>query len=319
MATTLARTLFNGLRHRPGIINSSLTRAFSSGIQLHYDWIRKSDNQCDHLVLFLHGLLGNGRNLRTMAKKLCEASNQPGILLDVRGHGNSKFSKQPHTPTDFHSCVQDLLQTLSAIPEVTTDTSITLVGHSLGGRISLQYAANAVQEPSEYPHPLNRVWLLDTVPEEANDSVERVVSAVTELSSEAAITDRKKMVEQLTSDRYKIDIGTAQWLGASLQKSKSDGGLEFGFDLTVVNDLLANFHHQDFMGLLKQSLESKQRVDLVRGGKNRGWTEARLDPLRELEDQFAGSMGVHLLPKAGHWVHVDDLPGLLEIMDISKK
>ena len=59
-------------------------------------------------------------------------------------------------------------------------------------------------------------------------------------------------------------------------------------------------------------------VDLVRGGKNKGWNEINLGPLRALESQYPNKFAMHLLEKAGHWVHVDDLPGLLNVMDISK-
>jgi esterase len=334
MASNLTRTLCDGFsitnsvvrrssfwRQHPSSNSISLSTArslsTSNAISLHYDWVRKSDaTSVDHLVLFLHGLLGNGRNLRTLAKKYCDASQEPGVLIDIRGHGNSKLPVLVPAPsTDFHSCVQDLQATLDGMPPVVRPhTSLTLVGHSLGGRISLQYAATA---PSLYP--LHRVWLLDTVPGEANDSVERVVGAVTELSSQGAIADKKQLVQQLTTN-YSIDLGTAQWLAASLQKTSDNSNrLEFGFDLTVVNDLLSNFHQQDFMALLEQVLQANVRVDLVRGGKNRGWSESRVKALEELQQEYPDTMGMHLLPKAGHWVHVDDLPGLLEAMDVSKK
>ena len=92
--------------------------------------------------------------------------------------------------------------------------------------------------------------------------------------------------------------------------------MEFGFDLTVVNDLLADFHSQDFLGMLNDVVNSGVRVDLVRGGKNAGWTEATLGALRDLEIQSGEHFGFHTLSDAGHWVHVDDLPGLLQIMQV---
>lgn len=303
------------------------TRTFSSGggMPLHHDWIHppNSDNnsaqQYQHVVLFLHGLLGNGRNLRTMARKACEKSNQHGLLVDVRGHGGSKILPEGVTPTSFEACVQDLQQTLQSIPQISDDTNVTLVGHSLGGRISLQYAYNAfVSQPSP-DNQINRVWLLDTVPGEANESVERVVGAVTDITTHAPITDRNDLVEQLTSPTYKIDKGTAQWLASTLQKSKTNAGsLEFGFDLTVVHDLLADFHSQDFLAMLQQIAATQQvGVDLIRGGKNKGWSLSTLEPLEALEQQYPSNFQMYNLPKAGHWVHVDDLPGVLDVMDVS--
>ena len=289
----------------------------STGIQLNYDWVQKPQAQYDHVVLFLHGLLGNGRNLRTMAKKLCEKHNQPGILLDIRGHGSSTLDRPQ--PSTFDACVRDLEHTLENIPEVTADTKISLVGHSLGGRISLQCAYNAMknQNSSWSESKVQRVWLLDTVPGEANESVERVIAAVTELSEQSAVADRKTLVSQLTSSQYGIDMGTAQWLAAQTKTNKKSGTTEFLFDLTVANDLLADFHSQDFNAMLNDVVEGGIRVDLVRGEKNRGWTESTMGPLRDLEKQAVRHFGMHSLPKAGHWVHVDDLPGLLGVMDLS--
>lgn len=295
-------------------------RAFSSSgsgssIQLNYDWVQKPQAQNDHVVLFLHGLLGNGRNLRTMAKKVCDQNNQPGILLDMRGHGGSTLDRPQ--PSTFDACVRDLEHTLENIPEVAADTKITLVGHSLGGRISLQCAHNALKNPSSSwsEGKLQRVWLLDTVPGEANESVERVIAAVTELSEQSAVPDRKTLVSQLTSE-YGIDMGTAQWLASQTKTNKKSESTEFLFDLTVANDLLADFHSQDFNIMLTDVVESGIRVDLVRGEKNRGWTETTMGPLRDLEKQAGSHFGMHSLPKAGHWVHVDDLPGLLDVMDV---
>ena len=313
----------------------------SDAIDLHYDWIypehhQNRDDHHDHVILFLHGLLGNGRNLRTMAKKVCESSQHPGLLLDIRGHGQSKMpSNSPlaASTTTFASCVRDVQHTLQNIPQVPPDATITLVGHSLGGRISLQFAhdsmfnntATTTTTKNQSQHPIHQVWLLDTVPGQANDSVERVVSAVTKIASQSDITSRKELVQQLTNEPFKIDIGTAQWLASSLQPKGGNGQtLEFNFDLKVVHDLLADFHNQSFMNLLEGVLRGKDeqqhsiRVNLVRGGKNQGWNETNLSPLRSLESQYPNKFSMHLLANAGHWVHVDDLTGLLNIMDVSK-
>ena len=252
-----------------------LSYSSHNAIKLHYDWVDPQQNNGDdphgHVVLFLHGLLGNGRNLRTMAKKVCQASQQPGLLLDIRGHGQSKVSiaeMAMASTTSFASCVQDIQHTLQTITQVTKDTTLTLVGHSPGGRLSLQFAHDSIFNPHYKYNKIHRVWLLDTVPGQANDSVERVVSAVTQISSQSDITNRKVLIQWLTSDPYNIDMGTAQWLASSLQpkNNNNNDALEFNFDLTVVHDLLADFHNQRFMDLLEQIVSSDNKDDGVRSG-----------------------------------------------------
>lgn len=287
----------------------NLSQEQGGGLELNYEWLTPKGADSRHVVVFLHGLLGNGRNLRTMAKKMCDTFIQPGLLLDLRGHGSSPVPPNG-SKTTFDACVQDLKLTFEEIPQITNNSPITLVGHSWGGRVSLQYAFNALQQ-TDLPRP-KRVWLLDTVPGHANSSVERVIRTVTEVSSKERMTDRKKVTEQLIS--LGIEQGTAQWLASSLQR-KSDGTFQFSFDLDVIQELLPEFQNQDYIGMLETvTTKGGIRVDLVRGGKNKGWTEDVMKPLKALEGP---NFGIHTLPQAGHWLHVEDLQGLLEVVDVS--
>jgi pimeloyl-ACP methyl ester carboxylesterase len=115
------------------------------------------NNSNEMSTVFLHGLLGNGRNLKTFAKQVCTVTDATGYLVDLRGHGKSRLTttSSHHSSTATHSfdaCVKD-------VAESTKDLSMTsIVGHSWGGRIALQYAA------TQRSDSLQRVWLLDTVP-----------------------------------------------------------------------------------------------------------------------------------------------------------
>jgi Predicted hydrolases or acyltransferases (alpha/beta hydrolase superfamily) len=42
------------------------------------------------VVVFLHGLLGNCKNLRTLAKRLVQETGITALLMDLRGHGQSR-------------------------------------------------------------------------------------------------------------------------------------------------------------------------------------------------------------------------------------
>jgi pimeloyl-ACP methyl ester carboxylesterase len=279
------------------IINTPhCTRPFATSI-LHSERVLSDKNSSSSATIcFLHGLLGNGRNLKTFANKVCAQSQESAVLLDLRGHGKS-ISKPVKKPHSFENCVQDVKDTLEA-----TETVInTMVGHSWGGRVALQYAASVDN--------LERLWLLDTVPGQANESVERVIRAVTSLQMlSEPILDRAKVVEIL-NEEHGLDMATAQWLASSLNTSTGS----FGFDLDVVHGVWSEFAAQDFYGLLEEILTTKSniRVDLVRGGANRAWT---VDTLRQLESLQGPNFGIHVLPKAGHNVHIDDLPGLLQLM-----
>jgi pimeloyl-ACP methyl ester carboxylesterase len=130
-------------------------------IKLHTEWIapevskgddsnRMDDKEDEnHTILFMHGLLGNGRNLKTFARKLVkqQSSNhgscRGGILMDLRGHGTSYQSQRKEgkdntnisnydKASTFRDCAQDIHHTLE---EFHDDERVgVLVGHSFGGR-----------------------------------------------------------------------------------------------------------------------------------------------------------------------------------------
>lgn len=148
----------------------------------------------------------------------------------------------------------------------------------------------------------------------ANESVEQVIDTVdqvvTNIQSSSSTMDRKQLVQELT--KAGLDQGIAMWLASSFD------GSDFGFDLSVVHDILPEFATQDFYGLLDEILARNIQVDLVRGGKNQEWSSGSdgMSTLRELEEihkQYPGKFATHVLPKAGHWIHVDDTKGLVQL------
>jgi cyclic pyranopterin phosphate synthase len=119
-----------------------------------------------------------------------------------------------------------------------------------------------------------------------------------------------------------MDTGIAQWLASSYNNKTGD----FGFDLKLVQDIKPEFAHQDFIGLVRTILENNERrlsedsnstktttIHLVRGGKNKAWSIEILRQLESLAREYPTTLYLHVLPSAGHWVHVDDLPGLVEL------
>lgn len=275
---------------------------------LHHEWIGNSSSSSSaDSIVFLHGLLGNGKNLKTLAKKVVQVRQKSGVLLDLRGHGHSPSQQAPHT---FEACVQDVHNTLS--PSVVVPSLV--MGHSWGGRIALQYIHSLLGENNETQQQLPELWLLDTVPGQAHDSVNQVLEAVQRIKN---LDDKQKVALQL--EEYGLERGVAQWLAASLQKSSSDdGGYQWGFDVNVVRNILPEFQHQDFIGMVGDIVKEGGCVHLVKGGANAAWDESSpsiLSQLHELEQAYRHHFQVHTLPKAGHWVHVDDLPGLLELVE----
>jgi len=281
---------------------SSALRMSSTAIQkpLHAEWIDKSSDEST--IVFLHGLLGTGRNLRTFAKEFCQQSSSNCVLVDLPGHGKSNSCQVD----SLESSIPYLEQSLEGITD-----NWTLVGHSMGGRLALQYCAS----PTVQRLP-QRLILLDTVPAGPNASVERVLQTAAERKEAWATSDltRKAMIDDL--ETYGMDAGTAQWLASSWNEEAND----FIFDLEVAFALLEDVDSQfpeDFLKHKRLAMERIPRIDLVRAGKNVAWKhgDSMLTELEECAKQSPDAFQIHLLPDASHWVHVDDLEGLLKVLD----
>jgi pimeloyl-ACP methyl ester carboxylesterase len=269
-------------------------------------------------IVFLHGLLGNGKNLRTFARELCRQQQARGVLVDLPGHGSSKHCLA--ATTSISNCLSGLHQTLQAAGIDDDDVSWSLVGHSMGGRIALHYANHL----DSFPQP-KRLILLDTVPGGLNASVMHVMEVAEQFLPVVAQTNltRKELVHKLTHE-HEIDLATAQWLGGSYDTQTR----EFSFSLEGAKNLVQCFFKRNdptgpssFVETIEHVLTHNakiERVDIVRGGKNRSWNSVK-DQVSQLEalERFPPSQSqlrVHLLPNAGHWVHTDDLSGLIQVL-----
>jgi hypothetical protein len=122
-------------------------------------------------------------------------------------------------------------------------------------------------------------------------------------------------------------------------------GLQWIFDLDIANELIINFDNQDFVKMISNityaatstatnfaisdpssSTSPSSSVHLVMAGKNTQWTDEIVSKLKSIhtyrgeESSLSyslypkSSFQMHKLENAGHWVHVDDLEGLLRLM-----
>ncbi|RBW66453.1 2-succinyl-6-hydroxy-2,4-cyclohexadiene-1-carboxylate synthase [Vibrionales bacterium C3R12] len=104
---------------------------------LHSQLMLPSGSDEKPLLLFLHGLLGTGKDWQAC---LNELHDYPQLIVDLPGHGQSQ-----HLSCDgFEHCCQLIKQTiLSALDRslMSPQYPIILVGYSLGGRIAMYAAA----------------------------------------------------------------------------------------------------------------------------------------------------------------------------------
>jgi pimeloyl-ACP methyl ester carboxylesterase len=80
-------------------------------------------------VVFVHGLFGQGRNWTTIAKGLTDAHRV--TLLDLPNHGHSPWTDR----VDYLDMAEMVATELESLGE-----PVTLVGHSMGGKVAMQLA-----------------------------------------------------------------------------------------------------------------------------------------------------------------------------------
>jgi pimeloyl-ACP methyl ester carboxylesterase len=80
-------------------------------------------------VVFVHGLFGQGKNWTTIGKGLADTHRE--TLLDLPNHGHSPWTAR----VDYSDMVELVATELEQFGE-----PVTLVGHSMGGKVAMQLA-----------------------------------------------------------------------------------------------------------------------------------------------------------------------------------
>lgn len=264
------------------------------------------------LCFVLHGVLGAGHNFRSFAKRLAEARPDIGFaLVDLRYHGRSLGAGPPHT---LAACAEDMVELAGALGRFPA----LVIGHSLGGKVALTYGCRALEVPG---HPgraaLRQVWALDSDPGPQTPSLEHEVLRV--LASLRAhpgpFASRAEATERLLARG--LSSGLVNWLVMSLDRTPGgDGSLTWRFDLDAIDALLRDYFSADLWPSLDQvgraDPSTTPHFELLVAEHSDRWSGTMRERAADLPR--GGAVRVHELPNAGHWVHVDNPDGLLQIL-----
>jgi len=240
----------------------------------------------------LHGILGSGRNWRTLCRRLARQQPQTAfVLVDLRNHGASQGAPPPHTVT---AAADDLVQL-----HAEHGPPDEILGHSFGGKVALRYA-------QRHPQGLERVWVLDSlagaVPPSSDNDVLRVLQALRTVPQ--PLPSRDDLVSHLTGLGFSTTLG--RWLTTNLKRT--DSGYVWVFDLDNIDAMIADYWQLDLWPVLRQA---PMPIEVVRAGKSDRWDQQVLD---RFTTQAGPHVRLHVLPDAGHWVHVDDPQGLVQLI-----
>jgi esterase len=245
-------------------------------------------------LLVLHGLLGRGSNWRTFTRALVQAHPAwGGALVDLRMHGESPGFSAPHT---VEAAARDLDAVAAALPGPVQG----VLGHSLGGKVAMAWAARR--------KGLRHAFLLDTNPGprpagRGSETTAEVLALLRRLP--AVWPSREAFVAAVQAVGQPSSM--ARWLAMNL--TRTEGGFVLGLELDAMDALLKDVLHRDDWPLLESPPEGL-RFDVVLGGRS---TTVQGEDLKRLQHLAAqGKLGLTVLPTAGHWVQVDDAAGTLK-------
>jgi pimeloyl-ACP methyl ester carboxylesterase len=265
---------------------------------LHVSTLRARDQTPSQSLLVLHGILGSGQNLRSLAQRLIQADpTLEAVLVDLRLHGRSQGFEPPHTVAACAEDLQRLEQTLAwPVSQV--------LGHSFGGKVALAYHA---LRPD-----LTRVMLLDSSPgprsaEAPEQPVRGSEQTFAILGLLAALPERfaqrEDFLREVVARGQSRSI--AEWLAMNL--ARVDDGYELRLDLRGIRALLADYFARDLWDVVA---DSRARLDVVIGGRSDVWSEADKQRFAALAARPGADLHTHVLEQAGHWLHIDDPEGL---------
>ncbi len=242
------------------------------------------------VMIILHGLYGSSDNWITIARKL---ENHYTVLLpDLRNHGAS-----PHSPTHTYA---EMVDDLLGFFEDNHLENAYLIGHSMGGKVAMQFAA-------ENPEKVNKLMIVDIAPKNylAGNSFYKHIrqhELILELLENPDLSQyqSRKELDDFFSSRIKEET-VRHFLLKNIHRTHA-GLFEWKMNAGVLRKAFKSMVSEVTMDWFEERLPiTNYPVTFVRGQKSdyisdADWLEIRkIYPEAKLID----------IPDAGHWLHAE--------------
>lgn len=242
-------------------------------------------------LMILHGLLGQGQNWRSMARKIVDAKPDWAVVLpDLRRHGKSLTMPGPDT---LPQAASDAIELAKSTPLGLPVEAIA--GHSLGGKLVLEWLLQA---------PVARAFWIDSTASTrpATTATQQVVQVLE--THPGPFATKRDFISAISANPV-VSPMVAQWLATSLVP---DGDLfRFGPPLHAIRELMRSFAERDLWDVLEQSEATIHTIWGDRSDLRDPADDARVEALVA---RMPATRTLDRLP-AGHWVHIDDPAGVL--------
>lgn len=240
-------------------------------------------------LVILHGLFGSSDNWLTLGRKLAEQYKV--YLVDQRNHGRSPWSNE----WDYQLMAEDLLEFI----QTHKLDNFILLGHSMGGKTAMNYAARY------YPSKIEKLVVVDIAPKSYPIHHDTIVAGLRSLDL-SQINSRKEADDQLA--KKVEEVGVRQFLLKNLYRPKTEGSdkkFAWRINLPVIGDNLDKMS----MGL-PDNFEFDGPTLFIRGLRS----NYIKDEDNTLIQQYFPNAVIRSIAEAGHWVHAEKPQVFLETL-----
>ncbi|MBZ5523415.1 MAG: alpha/beta hydrolase [Acidobacteriia bacterium] len=251
-------------------------------------------------LVLVHGGLDHARNWDWVARSLREHYHV--YALDLRGHGNSAWA-----PGAMYSVVEHVLD-LSALLDIIGEFPLRLVGHSLGGIIVLHYAGI-------YPDRVSKAISVEGIGFPAQHKIvngpasERMRSWIEQVRGlekrqQKSYPDLDTAVARMKEANPHLSDEVARHLTRHGTNFDADGSMVWKFD-NYARAISPHGHH------LEDAVELYCRIT---SPTMLFWGMESFAPVPENDARVKaiGNCRLVKVPKAGHWLHHDQLEVFLK-------
>ena len=227
--------------------------------------------------IIIHGFLGMSDNWKTLGLQFAQLGFQIH-LLDMRNHGKSFHSDE----FNYEIMVEDV----KAYVDFHNLQNITLLGHSMGGKIAMLFA-------TIYPDLVEKLIIADIGPKYYAPHHQSILEALNAV--DFSKKPSRSEVDEIIS-KYISDFGTKQFLLKNLYWETPDQ-LAFRFNLPVFNEKIS-----EIGTALPFENHFNKPVLFLRGDKSDYILDSDFETILH---HFPLAI-IKTISNAGHWLHVEN-------------
>lgn len=229
-------------------------------------------------LIILHGLFGSLDNWQTLARQFGEHFSV--FIVDQRNHGKSPQSDDPFTYAQLAEDLHEFMEQQGIF-------QAHLIGHSMGGKTVMQFAA-------EYEHMIDKLVVADMGVKQNERHHDVILDTLGSFPFDAIET--RKEADAWMEERIS-DFGVRMFLLKNLvrnPKGKTEFQWKFNFEVL----------ERDYENILA-GVETYAPITLdtlfIRGGASGYILDEDLDEIRT----FFPNMILDTIDGAGHWLHAE--------------